>query len=168
VTERQSDSEIRKLVDALEAQRREAMTLLGRLTDADLGVSYADDPGEEGPFTVRRLIHRITTHHQDHLQHILKARRAIGSPRSEVVRALAEMQASRAELVTSLLALSDADLECDCSDGQELGNLQPRSAASPRYTIRRIVEHVVEMEEMRLGHIRQALARARSGAPADG
>jgi DinB superfamily len=160
VTER-SDTEVQKLIDTLEAQRREAMKLLASVTDDRLGVPYADDPGEEGPFTVRRLIHRITTHHQDHLQHLLKVRRAIGAGRSETVRALAEMQAARAELVTSLLGLSDDDLERDCSEGQDLGNLQPRTASPPRYTIRRIVEHVVEMEEMRLGHIRQALAHRR-------
>ncbi len=39
-------------------------------------------------------------------------------------------------------------------------HLQPRSDQEPEYTIRRIMEHVVEMEEMRLGHIRQALEGA--------
>ena len=153
------DTEVRKLISTLEAQRRRAMDLLMGLTDDQLGLPYTEEPGEEGPLTIRRLIHRISTHHHDHLQHILKARRAIGSPRSESVRALAEMQAARAELVTSLLGLSDEDLTRDCSEGQELGNLQPRSAREPEYTIRRIAEHVVEMEEMRLDHIRRALDR---------
>ena len=156
------DTKLRKLIGTLEAQRQEAMDLLLDLTDDQLGLPYADDPGEEGPFTIRRLIHRISTHHHDHVQHILKARRTIGSPRSETVRALAEMQAARAELVNSLLGLSDEDLHRDCSEGQELGNLQPRSEQEPEYTIWRIAEHVVEMEEMRLGHIRQALERGGS------
>lgn len=154
------DTEVRKLISTLETQRQKAMDLLMRLTDDELGLLYtAEEPGEEGPLTIRRLIHRISTHHSDHLQHILKARRAIGSPRTETIRALAEMQAARAELVTSLLGLSDEDLSRDCSEGRELGNLQPRGAKEPEYTIRRIAEHVVEMEEMRLGHIRQALER---------
>ncbi len=154
------DSRLRELIDRLEAQRREAMDLLLRLTDDQLDVPYAEDPMEEGPFTIRRLLHRITTHHQDHVQHLLKARRLIGAPRSEAVRVLAEMQVARAELVANLLGLSDEDLARDCSEGQELGNLRPRGEQEPRYTIRRIAEHVVEMEEMRLGHIREALARA--------
>jgi DinB family protein len=156
------DTELRKLISRLEAQRREAMDLLMGLTDEQLGLPYTKEPMEEGPFTIRRLIHRITTHHDDHLQHLLKARRMIGAPRSEVVRALAEMQAARAELVTNLLGLTDEDLARDCSEGQELGNLQPRSDQEPRYTIRRIAEHVVEMEQMRLGHIREALERGSS------
>jgi len=157
------NTEVVKLITKLEAQRREAMDLLLSLTDVRLGLPYDDHPsGEEGPFTIRRLIHRISTHHYDHLQHILKVRRAMGSPRSETVRALAEMQAARAELVASLVDLSDEDLNRDCSEGQDLGNLQPRGGQKPEYTIRRIVEHVVEMEEMRLGHIRRALERGKS------
>ena len=156
------DTDIWTLISRLNAQRQQAMDLLMALTDADLDITYTDDPGEEGPFTIRRLLHRITTHHQDHIQHLLKARRIIGSPRSETVRALAEMQAARAELLTNLLGLSDEDLKRDCSEGEALGNLQPRGGQEPEYTIRRIVEHVVEMEEMRLGHIRQALEQHRS------
>ena len=154
------DNEVRQLIAKLEAQRQEAMEFLAGLTDDQLGLPYDDRPeGEEGAFTIRRLIHRISTHHDDHLQHILNARRAMESQRSEAARALAEMRMARAELVTSLVDLSAADLNRDCSEGQELGNLEPRGDQEPEYTIRRIVEHVVEveMEEMRLGHIRQAL-----------
>lgn len=154
------DTGLRDLITALETQRREAMDLLMGLTDDQLDLVYAQEPGEEGPFTIRRLIHRITTHHADHLQHVLKARRTIGAPRSETVRALAEMQAVRAELVWSLLGLGGADLTRDCSEGRELGNMTPRGEQEPEYTIRRIAEHVVEMEQMRLSHIRQALERA--------
>lgn len=155
------DTEVWTLINRLDAQRQQAMDLLMALTDKDLDLAYTDDPGEEGPFTIRRLLHRISTHHQDHIQHLLKARRIIGSPRNEVVRALAEMQATRAELLTNLLGLSDEDLRRDCSEGEALGNLQPRGGQEPEYTIRRIVEHVVEMEEMRLDHIRQTLERHR-------
>ncbi len=153
-------TELRKLIEKLETQRQEAMELLLTLTDDQLSMPYADEAnGEEGPFTIRRLIHRISTHHYDHLQHILKVRRTMGAPRSETARALTEMQTARAELVTSLMGLGDEDLTRDCSEDQELGNLQPPTERDAEYTIRRIVEHVVEMEEMRLGHIREALER---------
>jgi len=67
------------------------------------------------------------------------------------------MQAIRAELVTSLTDLNDEDLHRDASEGNEMGNLKQRTGEEPEYTIRRIVEHVVEMEEIRLTHIRMAL-----------
>ena len=152
------DSEIAKLIAKLEIQRREAMDFLLTLSDNQLGLSYTDSSqGEEGSFTIRRLIHRISTHHYDHLQHILKERRNIENPRSETARELAEIQVARAELIAALIGLSNEDLEQDISHGEELGNLEPRSDSPPNYTLRRLVEHVVEMEEMRLGHIRQAL-----------
>lgn len=152
------DTEVRKLIATLETQRHEALELLVDLTDDQLDLPYTDQPaGEEGQFTIRRIVHRVSTHHHDHLQHLLKARQIVGAPRSETVRALAEMQTARAELIANLIGLTDEDLERDCSEGQDLGNLQPRSDSEPEYTIRRIMEHVVEMEEMRLGHIRRAL-----------
>ncbi|MBI4201933.1 MAG: DinB family protein [Chloroflexi bacterium] len=152
------DTEVRKLIAKLEAQRREAMDLLLSLSDEQLGLSYTDRPGgEEGAFTIRRLLHRIETHHRDHIQHLLKVRRNIGKPVDETTRSLIEMQAARTELLSSLIGLTDDDLKIDVSEGNELGNLQPRAGQEPEYTIKRIVEHVVDMEEMRLGHIRQAL-----------
>ncbi|MBI4198093.1 MAG: hypothetical protein HY533_03175, partial [Chloroflexi bacterium] len=69
--------------------------------------------------------------------------------------------AARAELIATLIGLTDEDIRKDVSEGNELGNLQPRGGQEPEYTIRRLVEHVVEMEEMRLGHIRQALEGGR-------
>jgi hypothetical protein len=156
------DTEVKKLISKLEAQRREAMDLLLGLTDDQLGLPYTDAPqGEEGSFTIRRLLHRIATHHQDHIQHLLKVRRNLGVPRSETARALVEVQAARAELIANLIGLTDEDIRKDVSEGNELGNLQPRGGQEPEYTIRRLVEHVVEMEEMRLGHIRQALEGGR-------
>ena len=158
------DGELRDLIETLEAQRREAMEFRWTVKDDQLDRPYsANDPSEDGPFTIRRLIHRISLHHHDHLQHVLKARRTLGIPRNEITRALAEMQVARAELISNLTDLSDGDLHLDCSEGQGLGNMEPRRGQEPEYTIRRIVEHVVDMEEIRLGHIRQALKGSRSG-----
>lgn len=156
------DAGLRDLIARLETQRNEALKLLEPLTDEELDLPFTDLPsGEEGPFTIRRLLHRITTHHQDHIQHLLKVRRTLGVPRSEAARAIAEMQAARAELLATLIGLTDEDLRKDVSEGKELGNLQPRSDSEPEYTIKRIVEHVVEMERMRLDHVKEALQRAR-------
>lgn len=112
------DSQVQSLIAKLEGQRKAAMELLLALDDDDLSLPYADTgQGEEGPFTIRRLIHRISTHHYDHLQHILKERRNMDVPRSETARALAEMQAARAEMVASLIGLTDEDIERDISHG---------------------------------------------------
>ena len=69
------DTEVRELIEKLETQRREGMELLLTLTDDQLNRPFTDERStEEGPFTIRRLLHRISTHHTDHIQHILKVR----------------------------------------------------------------------------------------------
>jgi hypothetical protein len=159
------DTEVRALIAKLETQRRAAMDMLLSLSDDDLGYWYTQSsPGdEEAEFTIRRLIYRITTHHRDHLQHVLKARKRIGKPRDETARALGEMFVARTELISALLGLTDEDIRGDVSAGDtDLGYLRPRdyfpeADKDAENSIKRIVEHVVEMEEMRLGHIRQAL-----------
>jgi len=139
-----AQQELNRFIAELQAQRERAMALLSSLTDGQLDLIFeTDEATEEGPFTIRRLLHRITTHHKDHLRHLLKARQAIGSPRSELARILAEMQAARAELVASLIGLSDEDLDKPWQEGE--------------WTVRQIVLHIVEMENMRLSHIQQAL-----------
>jgi hypothetical protein len=156
-----STEEVRRLIAKIDMQRGEAMDLLISLRDDLMALPHTDrETDEEGPFTIRRLLHRITTHHQDHIQHLVRVRRNLGLPRSETARALAEAQAARAELISMLIGLTDEDIRKDVSEGHELGNLTPRSDSEPEYTIKRIVEHVVEMEEMRLGHIRSALEQA--------
>ena len=136
--------EFNRLIAELQSQREQAMALLSSITEEQLDLAFqTDEATEEGPFTVRRLLHRITTHHKDHLRHLLKARQGLGAPRSEVSRILAEMQAVRSELVASLIGLSDADLEKHWQEGE--------------WTIKQILLHVVEMENMRLSHIQQAL-----------
>ena len=162
---RANTTEIRKLIAKLEAQRQAAMELLLNLTDEELDFWYTDQTvgQEEGAFTIRRLLHRITTHHEDHLQHVLRARRQLGVARSETARAMARVLVSRTELICVLLGLTDEDIHKDVSEGNEMGNLRPDDvnfAAADKeseYTISRIMQHVVEKEEMRLAHIRQAL-----------
>jgi hypothetical protein len=160
-----SDTQIQDLRRHLEAQREAAMKLLGDLTDDDLDYYYTDQTTgqEEGAFTVRRLLHRVITHHEDHLQHILKTRKMIGKPRSETQALLARLEVMRAELLGALIGLDDEDFNHDVANERELGNLRPdglfpeQMAVEELYTMKRIAQHVVEKEEMRWGHLRQAL-----------
>jgi len=159
------DSEIRKLITHLDSQREVAMELLKTLDEDDLDYYYTDRTAgqEEGAFTIRRLLHRVITHHEDHLQHLLKSREKIGKPRTEAQRLLARLNVMRAEIMGTLIGLDDEDIDRDISEGRELGNLRPdgnypeQSEVEALYTIKRIVQHIVEKEEMRWTHARQAL-----------
>ena len=111
----------------------------------------------------------MITHHEDHLQHIRKSRALIGKPRTETERLLARLQVLRAELLASLIGLDDEDINRDITEGRELGALIPNgyypdelwvSEIESLYTIKRVVQHVVEMETMRWSHVRQAMDKA--------
>ena len=107
--------------------------------------------------TVRRLLHRINTHHKDHIQHIIKVRKKLGFPVSEVETNIAEIRASRAYLTSIIDSLSDGNMSKDIEEKTDLGNLASVSAGENRYTIKRIVGHVMEMTNNRLNHIRDSI-----------
>jgi hypothetical protein len=107
--------------------------------------------------TVRRLLHRSNTHHKDHIQHIIKVRKKLGFPVSEVETNIAEIRASRAYLTSIIDSLIDENMSKDIEEKTDLGNLASVSAGENRYTIKRIVGHVMEMTNNRLNHIRDSI-----------
>ena len=152
-----SDAISSKLTNELNDQLNSAIELINGLSETDLEIFYSEDTGEEGPMTVRRLLHRINTHHKDHIQHIIKVRKNLGFPVSEVETNIAEIRASRAYLTSIIDSLSDGNMSKDIEEKTDLGNLASVSAGENRYTIKRIVGHVMEMTNNRLNHIRDSI-----------
>ena len=152
-----SDAISSKLTNELNDQLNSAIELINGLSETDLEIFYSEDPGEEGPMTVRRLLHRINTHHKDHIQHIIKVRKKLGFPVSEVETNIAEIRASRAYLTSIIDSLIDENMTKDIEEKTDLGNLASVSAGENRYTIKRIVGHVMEMTNNRLNHIRDSI-----------
>lgn len=152
-----SDAISSKLTNELNDQLNSAIELINGLSETDLEIFYSEDTGEEGPMTVRRLLHRINTHHKDHIQHIIKVRKKLGFPVSEVETNIAEIRASRAYLTSIIDSLIDENMSKDIEEKTDLGNLASVSAGENRYTIKRIVGHVMEMTNNRLNHIRDSI-----------
>ena len=152
-----SDAISSKLTNELNDQLNSAIELINGLSETDLEIFYSEDTGEEGPMTVRRLLHRINTHHKDHIQHIIKVRKKLGFPVSEVETNIAEIRASRAYLTSIIDSLIDENMTKDIEEKTDLGNLASVSAGENRYTIKRIVGHVMEMTNNRLNHIRDSI-----------
>ncbi|MBF93522.1 MAG: hypothetical protein CMB78_07115 [Euryarchaeota archaeon] len=152
-----SDGISSELTNELNDQLNIAIELVNSLSEKDLEIFYSEDAGEEGPMTVRRLLHRINTHHKDHIQHIIKVRKKLGFPVSEVETNIAEIRASRAYLTSIINSLSDENINKDIEEKTDLGNLASVSAGENRYTIKRIVGHVMEMTNNRLNHIRDSI-----------
>ena len=158
-----------ELLADLEGQQERADAILAQLTDEDLGTVWTDDGTgqEEGAFTIRRLVHRIITHHQDHLQHILQLRREAGKPLSEVDRLATQLAVARAELAGALRGMTDADLAgARRPDVEDLGHLSPEgnyageAGVADDYSIERVLQHVQEKELLRWEHVQQAMRRA--------
>ena len=152
-----SDAISSKLTNELNDQLNSAIELINGLSETDLEIFYSEDTGEEGPMTVRRLLHRINTHHKDHIQHIIKVRKKLGFPVSEVETNIAEIRASRAYLTSIIDSLIDENMTKDIEEKTDLGNLASVSAGENRYTNKRIVGHVMEMTNNRLNHIRDSI-----------
>ena len=146
-----------ELTKELNEQTNSAIELINNISEEDLEIFHSIDSGEQGPMTIRRLIHRINTHHNDHIQHIIKVRKKLGFPLTEIETNVAEMRASRAYLTSIINSLSDEDLNRDIEETSDLGNLASVSAGENRYTIKRIVGHVMEMTNNRLNHIRDSI-----------
>ena len=70
---------------------------------------------------------------------------------------IAEIRASRAYLTSIIDSLSDGNMSKDIEEKTDLGNLASVSAGENRYTIKRIVGHVMEMTNNRLNHIRDSI-----------
>ena len=152
-----SDGISSELTNELNDQLNAAIELVNSLSEKDLETFHSEDTGEEGPMTVRRLLHRINTHHKHHIQHIIKVRKKLGFPVSEVETNIAEIRASRAYLTSIIHSLSDENMNKDIEEKTDLGNLASVSAGENRYTIKRIVGHVMEMTNNRLNHIRDSI-----------
>lgn len=115
-----------ELLDQLYAVRQETMNLLTKTSDADL-----DNKTERG-LTLRRVLQMLTDHDDEHLQHILRARRAVGARRGEIHRLMGEMQAARGELIGNVMGLTPEQLDKEWEEGE--------------WAIRQILIHMVDTE----------------------
>ena len=149
---------LRKILADWQKEREEAAAWLAGLTNEQLDrKSQPVTLAKIGQFTdytlpemtVRQLMNRISDHHRDHQQHLLRARRTLGCPRTDAQRIVAEMQAVRAELAACLQGLPDDVLD---KTGWEEGE----------WSIRQILEHLAEWENTRLTQVKQALGATQS------
>ncbi|MSQ15431.1 MAG: hypothetical protein EXR50_06165 [Dehalococcoidia bacterium] len=119
-------AELDKLIKELEDVRRESAKVLANLSDEQL-----DLKNERGR-SVRAFIQALADHDNEHVQHLIGARRGVGSRRKEVNRLLGEMMAARGQLLGLIAGLEDDNLDKDWKEGE--------------WSIRNILEHMVQTE----------------------
>ena len=119
-------AELDKLIKELEDVRRESVKVLCSLNDEQL-----DLKNERGR-SVRAFVQTLVDHDNEHIQHLIRARRGVGSRRKEINRVLGEMMAARGELLGLIAGLEDENLDKDWEEGE--------------WSIRNILEHMVQTE----------------------
>ncbi len=119
-------TELDKLIKELEDVRKESIDTLSSLTDEQL-----DLKNERGR-SVRAFLQALADHDKEHVQHLIRARRAVRSRRREIHRVLGELMAARGELLGLIVGLEDENLDKEWEEGE--------------WSIRNILEHLVQTE----------------------
>ena len=119
-------AELDKLIKELEEVRKESVKILSSMSDEQL-----DLKNERGR-SIRAFVQGLADHDLDHVQHLIRARRAVGSRRREINRALGELMSARGELMGLIAGLEDENLDKEWEEGE--------------WSIRNILEHMVQTE----------------------
>ncbi len=93
--------------------------------------------------TVRFMFYRLIAHEVEHTVHLLKTLQALGIHQGEAGLILRHLQAARGELEGLLIGLSDEDLD--------------RVPAEGEWSLRQVIEHIVDTEERYSKRIGEAL-----------
>lgn len=118
--------ELNKLIKELDEVRTETFRYISTLSEEDL-----DLKNERGR-SIRSWLQALADHDKEHIQHLIRARRAVGSRRSEINRLLSEAMASRGELLGLIAALPDEALDKEWQEGE--------------WSIRNIIQHMGQTE----------------------
>lgn len=129
-----------KMLNKLRASRAKTQAQLASVAEAQMTLPL---PRRQTPADVRSLYYRLIAHEVEHTVHLIKTLDALGIRQTEAQLILRDLQETRGKLEGLLVGLSDADLD-----------RQPEGEAWP---LRRVLEHIIETEEMYTGRILEGL-----------
>ena len=133
------DNETRKLLEELATARAETIAALTALEDEVLRFKTTQWRWN----TVRRVLLRFGDHPREHTTQLVAAREAIGAAHTMPQRMLARAQEAYGEFLGAVIGLEDDDLD--------------KAPAAGEWTIRQILEHLLEGEKGYLAYIQKAL-----------
>ena len=97
---------------------------------------------------IRSMMYQLVNHEIEHTVHAVKTLRDLGIAPTEAQLILGRLQEARGRLQGMLAGLSDEDLD-RASDGE--------------WSLRQVLEHIMETEDHYIPRIEQALTEAASG-----
>jgi hypothetical protein len=122
------DSEVRGLQENLRGLEEVAAESLGSVRESSLDLAVEDGR------SLRKVIYDLTDHYREHIEQLLWAKWGQKIMRTEIRRALAELQSVRSQFAAYFTDLQDAQLDVSSTSAQD---------SSPR----EIILHVLEEEE---------------------
>jgi hypothetical protein len=122
------DSEVRGLQENLRGLEEVAAESLGSVRESSLDLAVEDGR------TLRQVIYDLIDHYREHIEQLLWAKWGQKIGRTEIKRALAELQSVRSQFAAYFTDLQDGQLDVSSA---------PAQGSSPR----EIILHVLEEEE---------------------
>ncbi|HJN87925.1 MAG: hypothetical protein QF714_03235 [Dehalococcoidia bacterium] len=122
------DSEVRGLQEDLRKMEEVAGESLGSVRESSLDLAIEDGR------TLRQVIYDLTDHYREHIEQLLWSKWGQKIGRTEIRRALAELQSVRSQFAAYFTDLQDAQLDVSSASAQD---------SSPR----EIILHALEEED---------------------
>ena len=138
-----------KVTEFLDQMRASRQSILERLRSVPEEQMLVQAEWAQRQVTVRFLLYRLITHEEEHTVHLIKTLTALGIAQGEAELILRRLQATRGELEGLLVGLSDEDLD--------------RVPAEGEWSVRQVLEHIVDAEERYSNRIEEALRSAKAG-----
>ena len=133
-------------IQQLALERERIVRELAQLSDADCRYPATWGGGQR---SVNFLLRAFSLHELDHFQHLQKLLAARGRGFSEAQLLLSKAQALRGEVEALLLGLSDEEFDAP-------------GAGPEDWSIRKLVEHLAEVDAMYATSVRAAVEQGRS------
>ena len=131
------------IAQILEQMREQRNRTHQRLEDVAEEQMLAETTYGQRSVTVRFMFYRLIAHEVEHTVHLVKTLRALGKGQSEAGLILKNLQTARGELEGMLVGLTSEDLDTVPAEGE--------------WSVRKVLEHVLETEESYSRKIEDAL-----------
>ena len=131
---------VTQLLERMRATRQTVQERIQSVTEEQM---LASTEWGQREVTVRFMFYRLIAHEVEHTVHLLKTLQVLGINQGEAGLILKQLQATRGELEGLLIGISDEELD--------------RVAAKGEWSLRQVIEHMVDTEERYSKRIEEAV-----------
>ena len=138
-------SAVEEFLLGMRAKHDHLNRVLGTVPEAQMGVVGS---WGERQMPIRAMVYQLVNHEVEHTVHAMKTLQDLGITSNEVQAILGRLQEARGYLEGLLVGLTDEQFD---------------RAPQGEWSLRQVLEHIMETEDSYLGRIEQAVTKAGSG-----